>query len=194
MGLYARRPGEFLWSKYLGYTDGQMVLPCMGYLLVIFGSATVKCGGLVSFVRLFLTCGGSGAVMRRVMPAALVPRPWDFVDPPIAIKPGRSMTPGPATHDFLSLAVAPAASPEPPASGPGGTEAIAEMDGVEGAGAFSAEARNGEAEGARGDEDDELEDQRENDRGSEAEVATMPVVETPATVPRHEADTDIKDN
>ncbi|KAJ1304496.1 hypothetical protein OPQ81_005642 [Rhizoctonia solani] len=33
-----------------------------------------------------------------VMPAALVPRPWDFVDPPMSNKVTHSMTPGPATR------------------------------------------------------------------------------------------------
>ncbi|CAE6431160.1 unnamed protein product [Rhizoctonia solani] len=43
-----------------------------------------------------------------VMPAALVPRPWDFVDPPMSNKVARSMTPGPATHDQPTIPVTPA--------------------------------------------------------------------------------------
>lgn len=179
------------WSKYLGYTDGQMDTSLSMVPSGVFDSATVKYGR--SAGRFWLACVGSGVVWCRVMPAALVPRPWDFVDPPIAVKPGRGMTPGPATQEILTQAVAPAGAPEPLASGTGGTEAIAEIDGDEDAGAFT-EVRDGEALDARGDEDDELEDQREDDRGSRAEVATTPIAETPVTVPRHEANPDTKDS
>ncbi|KAG8734524.1 hypothetical protein FRC11_000012 [Ceratobasidium sp. 423] len=40
-----------------------------------------------------------------VMPAALVPRPWDFVDPPMSNKVARSMTPGPATQTLSTTSV-----------------------------------------------------------------------------------------
>ncbi|KAL5631512.1 hypothetical protein ACGC1H_007133 [Rhizoctonia solani] len=43
-----------------------------------------------------------------VVPAALVPRPWDFVDPPMGNKVAPSMTPGPAAQarSLVSLAAA----------------------------------------------------------------------------------------
>ncbi|KAG9079082.1 hypothetical protein FS749_008851 [Ceratobasidium sp. UAMH 11750] len=72
------------------------------------------------------------------MPAALVPRPWDFVDPPMmSSKPGRSVTPGPATQEALApvmMLVVPATNPEDAEA----TEAIGEA-------VFSTEVRDGEA-------------------------------------------------
>ncbi|KAH7339538.1 hypothetical protein B0J17DRAFT_716549 [Rhizoctonia solani] len=49
-----------------------------------------------------------GSCVYRVMPAALVPRPWDFVDPPMSNKVARSMTPGPATQAQSTTPVTPA--------------------------------------------------------------------------------------
>ncbi|CAE6517980.1 unnamed protein product [Rhizoctonia solani] len=52
-----------------------------------------------------------------VMPAALVPRPWDFVDPPMSNKVARSMTPGPATQTLSTTSVTPTGlAPQPNAA------------------------------------------------------------------------------
>ncbi|KAG8747171.1 hypothetical protein FRC10_002220 [Ceratobasidium sp. 414] len=74
-----------------------------------------------------------------VMPAALVPRPWDFVDPPMmSSKPGRSVAPGPAMREAPAPAMmlaAPASDPDAEAG-----EAVEEV-------AFSTGVRDGEAVG-----------------------------------------------
>lgn len=118
------------------------------------------------------------------MPAALVPRPWDFVDPPIGVKAGRSMTPGPVVQETLAAAMAPS-GPAPQAS---------EAEKLKGAGAFNTEVRDGEASSVRESEKERDEDGQEVNTGTETEGATAQIVDAPATVPRHDVDLDSKDS
>ncbi|KAG8783960.1 hypothetical protein FRC12_019157 [Ceratobasidium sp. 428] len=110
-----------------------------------------------------------------VMPAALVPRPWDFVDPPMmGSKPGRSVTPGPATQE----AFAPIVLLAVPAPGPEEAEAEEAADKA----AFSTEVRDGEA--AEKDEIEKVESLDSQEKaGIGAEGATT---EIETTASRHD--------
>jgi hypothetical protein len=110
---------------------------------------------------------GSG-VCYRVMPAALVPRPWDFVDPPMMSKVIRGVTPGPATLAALASS-----------TGEAGKEAERE--------AFSTEVRDGEAPAER--EIEKVESPNEQESGTRLEAATEHIA---ATTSHHDADPDNK--
>ncbi|KAG9120279.1 hypothetical protein FRC07_004289, partial [Ceratobasidium sp. 392] len=113
-----------------------------------------------------------------VMPAALVPRPWDFVDPPVmsgmSSKLERSMTPGAATREAFAPVVmlaAPAPGPEEVEAGEAAEEA-----------AFNTEVRDGEA--VKDSEIEKVESlDGQEEVGIEAEDATT---EIEVTASRHD--------
>lgn len=125
------------------------------------------------------------------MPAALVPRPWDFVDPPMTDKVARSMTPGPATQTVSTIPIA-SAGLAPQASTADVTGPIVGSGGTRPDGAFHTEVRDERRSSVRGNEEDELSDEQQPGAETEGAAAQMTDVMTSPT--KRIEDPDTKDN
>jgi hypothetical protein len=122
------------------------------------------------------------------MPVALVPRPWDFVDPPMNDKVAHSVTPGPATQKQSITSAAPAGL-APQTSPTEFTEPVTETGETSVDEAFMDETPLGVHENGQG--------RREPlDEGKRAEVedATVQITDTTTPLPKRIQGPDTQDD
>ncbi|KEP55419.1 hypothetical protein V565_004990 [Rhizoctonia solani 123E] len=108
-----------------------------------------------------------------VVPAALVPRPWDFVDPPMSNKVARSMTPGPATHT-QSLASLTAAGLAPHVTTVAITEPVEEAGETNEELVSSTETRNDKPSSIHNDEQERVVDEQHKLEDATNNTAAVP--------------------